>query len=119
MNETVTRNELEIHLKGIDDRITFNEHVNDVKISAIKDMLEQNRAMLEQNTATIKAIVEKNIAEHKSIASKMSAEISEIRGDVKALSAKVDSIQIKFGWAITGLGIGITILLFLFQKFFN
>ena len=35
MNETVTRNEFDIHLKGIDDKISFYEHVTDIRISAI------------------------------------------------------------------------------------
>ena len=111
----VTRNELDIHLKGVDDRISFNEHITDIRISAIKEMLEQNKEMLAKHTENVQAIMEKNIAEHKAIAAHNSAEISEIRGEVNALSAKVDSIQVKFGWYLALF----TVLIFLAQKFFN
>jgi len=117
MNETVTRNELDIHLKSINDRITFNEHVNDVRISAIKDMLDSH-------LSETKALIERNIAEHKVIANAMSVEVEKIRadfndlrGDVKALSAKVDSTQIKFGWYLALFGLGLSVLLFFAQKF--
>ena len=105
----VTRSELNIHLKGIDDRISFNEHVNDVRIAAIEQKLDNHLEIM-------KAIMEKNLAQNREIASEMRAEINEIRGDVKALSAKVDSIQIKFGWYLALFGIGISALIFLAQK---
>ena len=119
MNDTITRNELEIHLKGMEDRITFNEHVTDVRISAMKEMLTQH-------TENMKAIVEKNLAEHRAIANEIHAEVSDLRadfndlrGDVKALSVKVDSIQLKFGWYLTLFAIGVSVLIFLAQKIFN
>ena len=108
MNETVTRSELDIHLKGIDDRISFNEHVTDLKISAIKDSLDSH-------LAETKAIIERNAAEMRVEVEKLRADFNDLRGDVKSLSAKVDSIQVKFGWYLALF----TVLIFLAQKFFN
>ena len=45
----------------------------------------------------------------------MRAEISDIRGDVKALAAQISTTQSKIGWYITLLGVGVSLALGLFQ----
>ncbi|MBR2208330.1 MAG: hypothetical protein IJ859_05910 [Synergistaceae bacterium] len=108
MSEMVTKNELDIHLKGIDDRISFNEHITDIRISAIKDAIDSH-------LAETRALIEKNAAEMRGDVEQLRADFNDLRGDVKALSAKVDSIQVKFGWYLALF----TVLIFLAQKFFN
>ena len=62
-------------------------------------------------------MMDRNLAQHQAVASDMKAEISDIRGDVKALTAQINALQSKMGWYITLLGVGVSIALVIFQIF--
>lgn len=104
----VTRGELDLRLKNSDDKLTHNREHNDERLNSMEKLLDEKLAKMQ-------AIVERNLAEHKAIASEMKADISEIRGDVKALSTQVNTMQIKFGWYLTLFGVGVGVVLVLFQ----
>ncbi len=110
VSEYVTVAELELRLKGINDKLSRYEEKTDDKFVLLEKLLNEK-------LTTMQLIMDKNLAQHQAIASEMKAELSEIRGDVKALSAQVNTLQSKFGLYIALLGIGISVLLVLFQMF--
>ena len=104
----VTKGDLDLRLRDTNDKVTNNRERNDERLNSMEKLLDEKLAKMQ-------AIVERNLAEHKAIASEMRADISEIRGDVKALSTQVNTMQIKFGWYLTLFGVGVGIVLVLFQ----
>ena len=108
MTEYVTISELETRLKGINDKLSRNEEKTDDKFA----MLEK---LLNEKLTTMQLMMDKNLAQHQVIASEMKAELSKMRGDVKALSAQINTLQSKFGLYITLLGLGVSVVLVLFQ----
>ncbi|MBQ6773984.1 MAG: hypothetical protein IJP48_08000 [Synergistaceae bacterium] len=104
----VTKGELDLRLRNIDDKITHQGTRTDERLISMERLFDEKLARIE-------LIFEKTIANQEKIASDMRAEISDIRGDVKALSAKVDAMQMKFGWYLTLFGVGVGAVLALFQ----
>lgn len=108
----VTRNELDIRLNGVDEQAKANAQKIDLCISSMEKLFDEKIDKMQ-------AIMEKNLAEFKAVASEMKADFNDLRGNVKAIEAKVDSLQMKFGWYLMLFGVGVSALIFLAQKFFG
>ena len=91
-------------------RVTHERERTDERLNSLERLLDEKLDKLQ-------AIMEKNLAQHEAIANSMRVEISDIRGDVKAISAQVNALQSKLGWYIGFLTIGVTVALGLFQYF--
>ncbi|MBR0043828.1 MAG: hypothetical protein IJP56_03225 [Synergistaceae bacterium] len=63
----------------------------------------------------MEAIMEKNLAKHDAIAADMKADVAELKGDVKAMNARLDTLQNKFSWNLAWLGVIIGLVLAVVQ----
>ena len=63
----------------------------------------------------MEAIMEKNLAKHDAIAADMTADVAELKGDVKAMNARLDTLQNKFSWNLAWLGVIIGLVLAVVQ----
>ena len=73
--------------------------------------MNYHEKILDERTMAIQAMMDKNLAELKLV-------VSDMRGDINALAAKVDAIQMKFGWYLVLFGVAVSVALFLAQKIF-
>ena len=109
----VTKNEFDVRMKNQQER-------TDMQISAMREMFEKYmdnlRAVSDKNLAELKAANAEMRADFADFRMKINEDLNEIRGDVKALNAKVDSIQMKFGWYLVLFSVAVSVALFLFQK---
>ena len=108
--EYVTKNELDTLLKIITDKQQADARITEERFASLEKLIDSK-------LTTIELMMDKNLAQHQAIASDMKAEISDIRGDVKALTAQINVLQSKMGWYITLLGVGVSVALVLFQMF--
>ena len=63
----------------------------------------------------MEAIMEKNLAKHDAIAADKKADVAELKGDVKAMNARLDTLQNKFSWNLAWLGVIIGLVLAVVQ----
>ncbi|MBQ2615921.1 MAG: hypothetical protein IJG51_09415 [Synergistaceae bacterium] len=108
--EYITKKEIDIILNGITDK-----HEADLKRT--EERFASLEKLIDSKLTTIQLMMDRNLAQHQAVASDMKAEISDIRGDVKALAAQINALQSKMGWYITLLGVGVSISLVIFQIF--
>ena len=73
------------------------------------------REILDLYIERMEAISEKNLAKHDAIAAEMRANISEMKGDLKAMNARLDTIENKFSWNLAWVGIIIGLALAIVQ----
>ena len=73
------------------------------------------REILDLYIERMEAISEKNLAKHDAIAAEMRSSISEMKGDLKAMNARLDTIENKFSWNLAWLGIIIGLVLAIVQ----
>mgnify|MGYP002624343468 CR=1 FL=1 len=73
--------------------------MNDIDEGTRYVTLELHDAQLER----IVALIERNLARQEAIAANMRADISELKGELKAINAKVDGLEKKFDARIDGL----------------
>ncbi len=81
----------------------------------LDERIEKMQAINDRNFARYEALVSDLRSEMRSEASDLRTEMNDLRGDLKALSAEVKAIQMKFGWYLTLFGVGISVVLALFQ----
>lgn len=124
----ITKDAFDIQVKSIRDRADSEVRVSDARFDRLealiaRNMIEQRSAISElksELTGEIKALnerIDKNLAEYKAVASDMKAEISDIRGDVKALNASVQSLQQRRSWDIAWISIAVAVGIALIQIF--
>ena len=77
------------------------------------------REILDLYIERMEAISEKNLAKHDAIAAEMRANISEMNGDLKAMNARLDTIENKFSWNLAWVGIIIGLALAIVQHFWK
>ena len=106
--EYMTKGEIELRLNALREKVQHEKERTDERFNSLERLIDEKLERMQ-------IIMEKNLAQYEAVANSMSAEISDIRGDVKALSAEVRTTQSKIGWYITLLGIGVSIALGLFQ----
>ena len=63
----------------------------------------------------METIMEKNLAKHDAIAADMKADVAELKGDVKAMNVRLDTLQNKFSWNLAWLGVIIGLVLAVVQ----
>ena len=108
--EYITKGELDTVLKRITDKQQSGERMTEERFTSLEKLIDSK-------LTTIGLMMDKNLARHQATASEMKAEISDIRGDVKALTAQITALQSKMGWYITLLGVGVSVALAVFQMF--
>ena len=108
--EYITKGELDTVLKRITDKQQSGERMTEERFTSLEKLIDSK-------LTTIGLMMDKNLAQHQATASEMKAEISDIRGDVKALTAQITALQSKMGWYITLLGVGVSVALAVFQMF--
>ena len=77
------------------------------------------REILDLYIERMEAISEKNLAKHDAIAAEMRANISEMKGDLKAMNARLDTIENKFSWNLAWVGIIMGLVLAIVQHFWK
>ena len=75
--------------------------------------------ILELYIARLEAISESHLAKHDAIAAEMRANISEMKGDLKAMNARLDTIENKFSWNLAWVGIIMGLVLAIVQHFWK
>ena len=110
--EYVTKTELDMRLNVITDRQAQEAERNAERFSSMENLLDSKLTMMQ-------LMMEKNLAQYQAAASDLRAEINDLRGDVKAQGAQLNTLQSKIGYYITILGIGVSVVLVLFQMMMN
>lgn len=104
MPEYVTRGEQEIRLRRIEDTSGMRQALTDEKISSMEKMIDVKLSRME-------ALIDRSISENRAMISEMRTEMTEFKGDVKALNARMNAFETKLGWYLTLFGVGITLAL--------
>ena len=108
MPEQVTRGEFDIKLKNLEDRGEMRQALTDEKISSMERMIDVKLSRME-------ALIDRSISENRAMISEIRTEMSDVRGDIKALKARQSTFETKFGWYLTIFGVGITIAIGVMQ----
>ena len=116
----VTKDAFDIHVRSMRDRADSEEKLSDARFDRIEALiagsLAEQRAIARETGSSIKAInerishVEKNMDKLNEKFEKMQGDISELKGNEKALTARLDTQQTKFGWYLTLFGLIITVV---------
>ena len=117
-----------MHLQGIKERAESEERITDMRLERLQAIMERNLSevkseinavneRMEKGFALMNERMDKNLAEYKAAASDMKTEISEIRGDVKALNAGVQSLQQRRSWDIAWISLAVAVGIALIQIF--
>ena len=78
------------------------DEVFNVHMQRIDQRFEAQEKLANKTIERMEAIVDKYLAKHDAIA-------ANIEGDLKAITARLDTQQTKFGWYLTVFGIVITV----------
>ena len=118
VNDKYVRQEIfDIHLQGLKDRAASEVRVTDTRFERLEAIMEKNLSEVRSEIKIMNERIDKNLAEYKSITSDIKAEVSEIRGDVKALNASVQSLQQRRSWDIAWISLAVAIGIALIQIF--
>ena len=124
----VSKEVFNIHLQGIKERAESEERITDTRFERLQAIMERNllevkneinavNERMENGFAFMNERMDKNLAEYKAVASDMKTETSEIRGDVKALNASVQSLQQRRSWDIAWISLAVAVGIALIQIF--
>ena len=93
---------------------SLNKDINNIKVDISR---------LDGNIKAMNERTDKNIAEYKVLLSDLRSElredISDIRGDIKALAAQNTALQNKFSWNLAWVGIIMGLVLAIVQHFWK
>ena len=125
-DEFVRRDVLDLHMQRIEAVIalnleaqkSFNERLEgkidavnerlEAKIDAVNERLETKfdalREHVEDRIDVLCERMDRNLAQYDALA-------NDIKGDIRTLSARLDTQQTKFGWYLTIFGIVITVVI--------
>ena len=119
----------------LEDRMNFDEKINDIRFASMEKLMSERfdrlQEVMEKNLSKYEVIasdikgemkamnerIDKNLAEYSLITSDIKAEVSEIRGDVKALNASVQSLQQRRSWDIAWISLAVAVGIALIQIF--
>ena len=124
----VTKDAFDIHVRSMRDRADSEEKLSDAKFERLEALIAgsiaEQRAMARETGNGIKAVnehirhveerighVEKNLDKLNEKVERMQGDISELKASDKALTARLDTQQTKFGWSLTVFGIIITVVI--------
>ncbi len=113
----VSQDVLNIHLQGMKERAASEGRITDARFDRLEAIMEKNTAEIKSEIKVMNERIERNLAEYKAVVGDIRTEISDIRGDVKALNARVDSFQHRRYWDIAWVGIVIGAVIGLIQMF--
>ena len=115
----VTKDVFDIHVRSMRDRADSEEKLSDAKFERLEALIAgsiaEQRAMARETGNSIKVIndrlghVEKNLDKLNERVERMQDDISELKANDKALTARLDAQQTKFGWYLTVFGLIITV----------
>ena len=101
----VTSETLNTKIEIIKNDMTFEKGMTDIRFQSMEKLLNERLGKME-------AIMEKNLAKYDAIA-------SDIKGDVKAMNARLDTMQNKFSWNLAWVGIIMGLVLAIVQHFWK
>ena len=104
-NEYVLKDTFDAQMRRIDERFISFEKLMDERFSKMQTVMEKNFALMNER-------IEKNLAQYEAIA-------NDIRGDVKALTARFDTLQSRFAWNLAWVGIIMGLVLAIVQRFWR
>lgn len=107
-SEYVTRGELDIKLKSIEDTEAHRNERTEERHASLEKMIDVKLSRME-------ALIDRSISENRAMVSDIRAELNDVKGDVKAIDARLSAFETKFGWYLMLFGAGITIALALLQ----
>ena len=96
-NDYVRKDVFDATIHRIDQRFDSLEKRMDERFAAMNEKMEQGFALTNER-------MDKHLAQYEVIA-------SHIEGDIKALNARLDTQQTKFGWYLTIFGLVITVVI--------
>ena len=82
--------------------------VFNVHMQRIDQRFEAQEKLVNKTIERMEAVVDKYLAKHDAIA-------ASIEGNLKAIIARLDTQQAKFGWYLTAFGIAITVVIAVIQ----
>ena len=115
----VTKDVFDLHVRSMRDRADSEEKLSDAKFERLEALIAgsiaEQRAIARETGNSIKVIndrlghVEKNLDKLNEKFERMQDDISELKANDKALTARLDTQQTKFGWYLTVFGLIITV----------
>ena len=132
--EYIRKDVFDIHVKNLRERDDSDERVADIRFEhmarmmddrfdRMQNLIEESVAVLgeridrvEQNVNRRMDRLEKKVDDLGQDVDNLRDEVSDIRGDVKANSARLDALQIRFGWQLTLLGVLVAAVIAIVQR---
>ena len=115
----VTKDVFDLHVRSMRDRADSEEKLSDAKFERLEALIAgsiaEQRAIARETGNSIKVIndrlghVEKNLDKLNERVERMQDDISELKANDTALTARLDTQQTKFGWYLTVFGLIITV----------
>ena len=111
----------------LEDRMNFDEKINDIRFASMEKLMSERfdrlQEAMEKNLSKYEVIasdikgemkamnerIDKNLAEYSLITSDIKEDVSEIRDDVKALNASVQSLQQRRSWDIAWISLAVAV----------
>ena len=92
-------------MPNLEAELKFTRDINDFRFEAMEKLFHESMSKME-------AIMEKNLAKHDAIA-------NEMRGDIKAINARLDTLESRFSWNLAWLGVIVGLVLAIVQHFWK
>ena len=125
----IRKDVFDIHVKGLQDRDDADARVSDARFDRIEALLERNiieqRTFMREINGRVGRVeedvrnIKKDMKELRQEVKETREDVSEIKGDLKATNARIDALQVTFGWYLTLFGIAITVVLTIVQRFWR
>ena len=98
MDEFIRKDVFDISIQRLEALMALNL----TEQKAMNERLEARIDVLDSRIDVLSERIDKNLAQYEAIA-------SNIEGDIKAMNARLDTQQTKFGWYLTIFGLIITV----------
>ena len=135
MNDMVSQNVFDLQIRHLRERADSDEKLSSARFDRIEALLGKTLAEIKMDNAQLRSElkgeikvmdehferkfdvlnerigrVEKDLKTTRGDTVSLKAIASEMRGDIKALNARLDTQQTKFGWYLTIFGLVITVI---------
>ncbi|MBQ7262184.1 MAG: hypothetical protein IJR14_00540 [Synergistaceae bacterium] len=124
--EYITKDAFDIQVRSLRERDDSDEKVSEARFDRLEALMARNLAEQKELVKDIRAEVlmlgermdrlEKDVGRLNEKFDDLREDMGEVRGDVKALSSRVDALQTKFGWYLTLFGVAIAAVLAIAQR---